>query len=142
MLQFLAQKLHVAGAIKFLPLSIDLETMFAAMDIFAFPSHEEPLGSAVLAAMAHALPVAAFARGGIPEVVEAEKNGLLAKDLNPGAFSSLLVRLVEHPHEAMRLGKAARETILARFSANRMVEETLRLYEHLVAANSSLNSRI
>jgi glycosyltransferase involved in cell wall biosynthesis len=140
-MQSLARKLHVAGAVKFLSPSTDIETMFAAMDIFAFPSHEEPLGSALLAAMAHALPVAAIARGGIPEVMESEKDGLLVKDLNPEAFSSTLARLVAHPDEAIRLGKAARETVRARFSANRMVEETIRLYEQLVAADSSLNSR-
>jgi glycosyltransferase involved in cell wall biosynthesis len=140
-MQSLARKLHVAGAVKFLPPSIDLETMFAAMDVFAFPSHEEPLGSALLAAMAHALPIAAIARGGIPEVVEEAKNGLLVKDLDPGVFSSGLARLVAHPDEAVRLGKAARETAIARFSANRMVEESLHLYEHLVAASGSLNSR-
>ncbi len=133
MLQSLARKLHVADAVKFLHPSVDIETMFAAMDIFAFPSHEEPLGSALLAAMAHALPVAAIARGGIPEVVEEGKNGLLVKDLNPDAFSSAIARLVAHPDDAIRLGKAARETILSRFSADRMVEETLRLYERLVA---------
>jgi glycosyltransferase involved in cell wall biosynthesis len=135
-LQSLAQELHVVGAVKFLSPSIAIETMFAAMDIFAFPSYEEPLGSALLAAMAHALPVAAFARGGIPEVVEEDKNGLLVKNLNPDAFSSALARLVAHPEEAIRLGKAARETILARFSADRMVEETLRLYEDLVVAKT------
>ena len=136
-LQDLARHLHVADAIKFLPPTIEIETMFAAMDIFAFPSHEEPLGSALLAAMAHGLPITAIARGGIPEVLEDAKNGLLVKDLDPDAFVSALARLVAHPDEAIRLGRAARETILARFSADRMVEETLRLYEHLVAANTS-----
>jgi glycosyltransferase involved in cell wall biosynthesis len=131
-LQSLARKLQVAGAVKFLPPSIDLETMFAALDIFAFPSHEEPLGSALLAAMAHALPVVAIARGGIPEFVEEDKNGLLVKDLDPGAFSSAIARLVAHPEEAIRLGKGARETVMARFSVSQMVEETLHLYELLV----------
>jgi glycosyltransferase involved in cell wall biosynthesis len=140
-LKSLARKLHLAGAVKFLPASFDLDTMFAAMDIFAFPSHEEPLGSALLAAMVHALPVAAIARGGIPEVVEDDENGLLVNDLNPDAFSSAIARLVAHPEEAIRLGRAARETILASFSADRMAEETLRLYEQLVAAGGSLNSR-
>jgi glycosyltransferase involved in cell wall biosynthesis len=131
-LKSLSRKLEQAGAAKFLPPSFDLETMFAAMDIFAFPSHEEPLGSALLAAMAHALPVAAIARGGIPEVVEEGKNGVLVNDLGPDSFSSALARLVAHPEEAIRLGKAARETILMRFTADRMVKETLRLYELLV----------
>jgi glycosyltransferase involved in cell wall biosynthesis len=126
----------VIGSVKFLPESFDLETMLAAMDIFAFPSREEPLGSALLAAMAHALPVVAFARGGIPEVVEEGKNGVLVNDLDPATFSSALARLVAHPDEAIRLGKAARETILARFSADQMVEETLRLYGRSVAAGT------
>ena len=134
-LQSLARKLHVADAVKFLPPTIEIETMFAAMDIFAFPSHEEPLGSALLAAMAHGLPLAAIARGGIPEAVEDGKNGLLLKDLDSDAFASAIARLVAHPDEATRLGRAARETILARFSANRMVEETLHLYKNLVTGD-------
>jgi len=131
MLQSLARKLQVDGAVKFLLPSIDIETMFAAIDIFAFPSHEEPLGSALLAAMAHGLPVAAIARGGVPEVLEDGKNGLLVKDLDPEGFSSAVARLLLNPSDARRLGDAARKTILARFSADRMVEESLRLYERL-----------
>jgi glycosyltransferase involved in cell wall biosynthesis len=138
MLQSLAQKPDLAGAVNFLPLSIDIETMLAAIDIFAFPSHEEPLGSALLAAMAHALPVVAIARGGIPEIVEGGKNGLLVKDLDPGAFSSSIARLVAHPDEAILLGSAARETATTHFSANQMVDETLRLYEGLLATGSRL----
>jgi glycosyltransferase involved in cell wall biosynthesis len=138
MLQSLARNLNVAGAVKFLSSSIDIETMFAAMDIFAFPSHEEPLGSALLAAMAHALPVVAIARGGIPEAVDHGKSGLLVKDLDPGAFSTAIARLVAHSDEAIRLGRAARETVITRFSANQMVDETLRLYECLIAACSRL----
>jgi len=76
----------------------------------------------------------ALARGGILQVVQEEKNGVLLNDVNPDAFSSALARLIAHPDEAIRFGKAARETILARFSADRMVAETLRLYERLVAA--------
>ena len=131
-LQSLARKLHVADAVKFLPSSIDIEIIFAATDVFAFPSHEEPLGSALLAAMAYGLPVVAIARGGIPEVVEDGKDGLLVKDLDPETFSAALARLVEHPDESSRLGRAARVTAVARFSADQMVNETLRQYEPLL----------
>jgi glycosyltransferase involved in cell wall biosynthesis len=135
MLQALARKLHVDAAVKFLSPSLDIETMFASMDIFAFPSHEEPLGSALLAAMAHALPVVAIPRGGIPEVVEDGKNGLLVKNLDPGAFSSAVTRLITNPNEANRLGKAARETAIGHFSASQMVEETLRMYDLVVTGD-------
>jgi len=132
-LQTLARQLRVADAVKFLPSGTEIEIMFAAMDVFAFPSHEEPLASALLAAMAHSLPVAAIGRGGVPEVVEDGKNGLLVKDLDSDAFASAFARLFGQPDEAARLGMAARKTVKSRFSANRMVEETLRLYEALVA---------
>jgi glycosyltransferase involved in cell wall biosynthesis len=82
--------------------------------------------------MAHSLPVVAIASGGIPEVVEDGKNGLLMKDLDPGAFSDAITNLISDPNKANRLGKVARETIVTRFSATQMVEETVRLYEILV----------
>jgi glycosyltransferase involved in cell wall biosynthesis len=131
-LKNLARLLHLNGAIKFLPATSEIETMFAAMDIFAFPSHEEPLGSALLAAMAHGLPVVAIARGGVPEVVEDGKNGLLVNDLDAAAFDAALASLIVQPEQAARLGHAARQTVLANFSADRMLEETLRVYEALI----------
>ncbi len=134
-LEALAQQLHMADTIKFLPPSTDIETMFAAMNIFAFPSHKEPLGSVLLAAMAHALPVVAIARGGIPEVVEDKQNGLLVKVLDSETFAVALAHLLANPEEAAHIGSAARETILKNFSANRMAEETLRLYEGLVTGS-------
>jgi glycosyltransferase involved in cell wall biosynthesis len=140
-LQSLARNLHVDDAVKFISPKIEIETIFAAMDIFAFPSHEEPLGSALLAAMAHGLPVAAIARGGVPEIVEDGKNGLLVRGLDPQAFASAIARLIAQPVEATHLGSAARKTAMTRFSANRMVEETLHLYEQLVASRGNLNSR-
>jgi glycosyltransferase involved in cell wall biosynthesis len=134
-LESLVQKLQLAGSVKFLPSRVDSETVFTASDVFAFPSHEEPLGSALLAAMAHGLPVVATGRGGIPEVVEGGKNGILLDALDPEIFASALASLIERRDESKRLGDAARETIIDRFSANRMVQETLDLYEKLVVAN-------
>jgi L-malate glycosyltransferase len=133
-LQNLARKLELTDTLKILPSSAEIESLFAATDVFAFPSHEEPLGSALLSAMAHGLPVVAIARGGVPEVVEDRKNGLLVNDLDAEAFASALAGLVARRDEACRLGQAARETINAHFSAGRMAEQTLRLYETLVSA--------
>jgi len=139
-LQSLARQLSVSDAVKFLPSSIEIETLLAAADIFAFPSHAEPLGSALLAAMAHGLPCVAVARGGVPEVARDEENALLVSALDPETFASALARLLSQPGQAARLGQAARETIIDRFSAARMVEETLRLYEGLVAARGGCHS--
>ena len=135
-LESLVQKLQLAESVKFLPSTVDSETVFAAIDVFAFPSHVEPLGSALLAAMAHGLPVVAIARGGIPEVVDSRKNGIMVDGLDPETFASAIASLMERRDESKRLGNAARETIISRFSADRMVGKTLDLYEKLVAASS------
>jgi glycosyltransferase involved in cell wall biosynthesis len=105
------------------------------MDIFAFPSHEEPLGSALLFAMAHALPVVAVARGGIPEVIENEKNGLLIDRPDPSVLSTAMSRLIMKAEQARQFGNAARETVVARFSADHMVNATLQLYEDITLEN-------
>ena len=53
----------------------DLHPIFSAIDLFAFPAQAEALGTALLSAMAHGLPVVSFARGGIPEAVKDQTNG-------------------------------------------------------------------
>ena len=134
-LQELVRELQLEGLVKFPGFVPDVESIYAATDVFVFPSHSEPLACAMLSAMAHGLPVVAFARGGNPEAMEDGKNGLLVKDLDASALAAAVARLLSDPAEARRLGDAAREAILARFSADRMVEETLRLYESVVTGD-------
>jgi glycosyltransferase involved in cell wall biosynthesis len=136
-LQEVARQLRLEGVVKFPGFVADIESVYAATDLFVFPSHEEPLGSALLAAMAHGLPVVAIARGGVPEVVEDGKNGLLVKELDPVALTAAITCLLSSPPEARRLGQAARETISSRFSADRMVDATLHLYERLIAVRGN-----
>jgi glycosyltransferase involved in cell wall biosynthesis len=136
-LQSLVQQLRLEGVVKFPGFVSDVESVYAATDLFVFPSHEEPLACAMLSAMAHGLPVVAFARGGNPEAMEDGKNGLLVKELDPSALAAAIARLLSNPAEARRLGETARETISARFSADRMVDATLQLYERLIAVHGN-----
>jgi len=132
-LQELVRRLGLEAVVKFPGFVQDVDSVYAATDLFVFSSHEEPLGSSLLAAMAHGLPVVAFARGGVPEIVEDGKTGLLVKDLDPIALSAAIARLLSNPAEARRLGETARENISSRFSADHMADATLQLYERLIA---------
>lgn len=135
-LQEFAGQLGVGEAVKFAGFVPDVESVYAATDIFVFPSHQEPLAVAMLSAMAYALPVVAFARGGNPEAIENGMNGLLADDLSADALAATIARALSNPAEARCLGEAARETVISHFSADRMVEETLRVYEKVLAGHS------
>jgi glycosyltransferase involved in cell wall biosynthesis len=132
-LQELVRQLRLEGFVKCPGFVSDVESVYAATDLFVFPSHQEPLACAMLSAMAYGLPVVAFARGGNPEAMEDGKNGLLVKDLDSSALAAAITCLLSNPAEARRLGEAARETISSRFSADRMVEATLQVYERLIA---------
>jgi L-malate glycosyltransferase len=133
-LQARARELQIVDFVKFLTPDVSIHTAFAAMDVFAFPAIGEALGTGLLAAMAHALPVAAIASGGVSEVVEDGKNGLMMKNPDSSAFGEALAQILSLPDDGARLGRAARETVIANFSADRMVDGTLHLYEELIRA--------
>lgn len=87
-------------------------------------SFAEPFGLAVVEAFACGTPVVAFAKGSMPEVVDEGVTGYLATDVD-----SALVAL----ELAVRLDRAGvRQQAVARFSVDRMVEDYLRVYEHLL----------
>ena len=122
----LEQAVIFAGFVK------DIAQVYAALDAFVFPSLAEPLGTSLLAAMAWGLPVVAVASGGVPEYVQCGDTGLLVANPDADLFSAQLLRLLSEPELANRLGTAARRAIQDRFSADQMVENTLRAYEATV----------
>jgi glycosyltransferase involved in cell wall biosynthesis len=130
-LERLAAGLGVREAVRFLGIVEDVAEVYAALDVFVFPSLAEPLGSSLLAAMAYALPVVAVGRGAVPEIIDHERNGLLVGAPEPAGLAEAMCRVLREKELAARLGAAARETVAQRFSSDRMVEETLRNYREL-----------
>lgn len=99
-----------------------------AFDIFILPSKKEGLPYALLEAMAAKTACVVSAVGGIPEIIENEKNGFLVKDMTPGKLRDCIARLIKNKKMAKALGAAAAETIRLKFSLKRMLEQTLALY--------------
>ena len=130
-LERLAAGLDVTEAVCFAGHVEDVTQVYRALDLFLLPSLAEPLGSALLAAMAHGLPSVAVARGAVPEIIEDGRNGLLVSSPDPAGIASAALRLLDDPPLAARLGEASRRTIEERFSANRMIEGTLALYRRI-----------
>ena len=100
-----------------------------AFDIFVMPSKKEGLPYALLEAMAAKIACVASAVGGIPEIIENEKNGLLIKDMSPGKLNDAISRLIKDKKTTRALGAAAAETIQSKFSLKQMLEKTLTLYD-------------
>jgi len=88
--------------------------------IFALPSYYEGLPNAMLEAMATALPVVATPVGSIKDVIRDGENGLLVPVKDVTSLTNALLRLVEDPLLAQRLGERGRQTIIERHSIDTM----------------------
>src|ERR1700720_3024403 len=89
----------------------------------------EPVGLSVVEAMACGTPVVAYRRGSMPEVVDEGVTGYLAHDIESS---------VDAVRAAVRLDRSAvRARAVARFGADRMVDDYLRTYEALLKSAST-----
>ncbi len=111
----------------------DVLSLLKAFDLFVMPSTTEGLGTSILDAMACGKAVVASAVGGIPEVVEPEVTGLLVPPRDASALGAAIVRLLRDPSLAARFAAAGRARVEQRFTAERMVQETLDVYHRLRA---------
>ncbi len=106
----------------------DIGAVLNALDVFVLSSRSEGLPVSLLEAMACGLPCVSTAVGGIPEITQEGENGLLVPAGSPEALARGILRLLNDPAEATRLGERAQETVHRRFDETRMVNEYLDIY--------------
>ena len=100
-----------------------------AFDLFLLPSKKEGMPYAVLEAGAAGLPVIASRVGGIPEIIEHQKNGLLIDPNDTSTLVHALKQLVDDSDLRTRLGRALAEKVETHFSFEHMLSATRRVYE-------------
>jgi glycosyltransferase involved in cell wall biosynthesis len=113
----------------------DVLGLHKAFDVFVLSSITEGLGTSLLDAMACGKPVVATAAGGIPEVVADGETGILVAPRDDRALAAAIVRLLRDPAVRARMGQAGLARVRQRFSAGRMVHETMLVYQRLLAGH-------
>jgi glycosyltransferase involved in cell wall biosynthesis len=111
----------------------DVLSLHNAFDIFVMSSVTEGLGTSLIDAMAAGKPIVATAAGGIPEVVVDRETGLLVPVRDHKAMAQAIVRLLKDEPLRRRMGAAGLARARTHFSAERMVKDTLRVYERVAA---------
>ncbi len=118
-----------------------LVPLISGATVFVVPSVYEPLGIVNLEAAACGTAVVASAVGGIPEVVDDGRTGLLVPydEDDPGAFATGLAarmtELLRDPDRAARMGAAGRERVLAEFGWPAIARLTLDVYSAVLSAH-------
>jgi glycosyltransferase involved in cell wall biosynthesis len=111
----------------------DVPAVTAALDVAVLPSYREAQGLSILEAMALSRPVVASAVGGIPEMIEDGRSGLLVPPHDRDALARAVSRLLlDHPY-ADTLGRAGRELVHERFCVELMVRAVESIYDESVA---------
>ncbi len=103
-----------------------------AFTVFLSTSRLEGLGTALMEALAYGVPVVAPRIGGIPEVVRTGETGLLVDSWATEDFVAALQHLLTSPPLRRQMGERARHEIPLRFSAERMISQTLRVYREVL----------
>jgi glycosyltransferase involved in cell wall biosynthesis len=109
------------------------ELFVSQFDVFVLPSIQEGFGIVLLEAMALGKPIVASNVGGIPEIVQHEKTGILVKAADVEELSKGVLTLLNDPNKRRKMGEQAQKRAAEYFSVERMMERLYGLYEDVLA---------
>ena len=124
----------LGGRVHFLGHREDVPALLGAADVFVLPSRSEAFPNGAIEAMAAGLPVVASRVGGLLDLIDHGRTGLLVEPSNPEALAAALRQLFTDPSAALQLGERARAHVRQRYAFDRMVDSFEQLYLSGLAA--------
>ena len=121
-------RLGLKDSIIFTGFQLDVSKIISIFDVAVLPSFFEGMGRVLLEAMAMEKPVVASRVGGIPDLVEDNKNGYLTHPGDVNELFDALKKILNDKRLATNMGKEGRKRISDQFSAEMMVKSIKNLY--------------
>ncbi len=112
----LVDDLALTDVVRFTGFREDVPRLLSALDIFAFPSHEESFGLALVEAMAMRVPAVASSSAGVLDIVLDRQTGILVSPKDYNALADGIGRLASDPDSRIRYAAAGRERVERYFS--------------------------
>jgi glycosyltransferase involved in cell wall biosynthesis len=103
--------------------------IYSAADVMAVPSRQDNLPNTAVEANACGIPVAAFNIGGLPDIVQQQKNGWLAPAFDTDQLAQGILWLLEDQERWYVLSQASRQLAVERYSPEVIVAQYLEVYE-------------
>ena len=111
----LEQSVYLAGYVD------NASEYLKALNVFVLPSIKEGLPYCILEAGCASLPVVATTVGGIPEIIEDMRSGILIQPRNPRELAHALSFMIEHPEERKKYGASLKERVATKYSLDKMI---------------------
>jgi len=108
------------------------QDMLAASTLFALPSRVDSFGIVYLEAWAYGLPVIGCRAGGVPDVIDEGKDGLLVPFGDVRALAEAVESLLDAPERRQEMGRRGRAKVEANYTWERIYRALLRVYTALV----------
>ncbi len=112
---------------------LSLALVYAAADLFVLPSLEENLANTIMEALACGTPCVAFKVGGMPDLIEHERNGYLAQPYDIKDLAQGLAWVLSDPARRHRLSARSREKVLEEFTQARQAQAYKQLFRYLLS---------
>lgn len=135
-----AKNLGLAGRAHFLGLRTDIPDVLGAMDVFILSSDWEGSPLCVIEAMASSLPIVSTAVGGVPELFESGKEGLLVQRGDVQGLAHSMTALMKNREYRQSMGRAAAQRARENFDVSRMVQAYEQLYENLIDRSNGIET--
>jgi glycosyltransferase involved in cell wall biosynthesis len=138
----LAEHLGVRDHVRFLGWRTDLERIYAGSDIVVLTSANEGTPVCLIEALAAGKPVVATDVGGVRDVLENGRLGVLVQKREPAVLASAIMSLVDDTARCHELSRNGAEAAPLRWDVNRLLKDTASLYDELFRELSpSVSSR-
>jgi L-malate glycosyltransferase len=131
-----ANELNTHGYVHFVGMQTEVRPYLNAMNVFMMSSEFEGLPIALMEAMSMGCMPASTSAGGIGELINDNKNGILVPVNEPMQLVNRLAEYLTVPEEIKAKGIAARETVVKGFSMQKMVTEIEEIYENILNQKS------
>lgn len=133
----LALKSHYLG---YLHDDVSLALMYSAADVFVAPSMQENLPNTVIEALACGTPSVGFSIGGIPDLIDHQENGYLARPYEADDLANGIAWVIEDEERWQKLAAHAREEVVHKFELRAITRRYLHLYQEILAAAGDTNA--
>jgi glycosyltransferase involved in cell wall biosynthesis len=107
----------------------------AAADLFAMPSRTDSFGITYLEAWCYGLPVIGARAGGVPDVIDDGRDGLLVPFGDLDAIAGAIGRLLHDRDEAQRLGASGRAKVMRELTWDRIYAQVRAVYDEVLSSN-------